>query len=191
MNRFWQELKSVSQAAKLLNSVTTRIRVLRANKEVELDRRDIVPGDVLILTSSYSLSFLDVSELTVRMNTGGDVFPGDCVLFSSEALSVAQASLTGELIPVEKTIRLALPLSEHNFDILDNENICLAGTSVATGSGRAMVITTGDETYMASIAKDLAKKRPLNAMQIGIRNVSYLLLAFMMVRSLFSISRRM
>lgn len=125
------------------------------------------------------------------MNAGGDVFPGDCVLFSSEALSVAQASLTGELMPVDKTIRLALPLSEHNFDILDNENICLAGTSVATGSGRAMVISTGDETYMASIAKDLAKKRPLNAMQIGIRNVSYLLLAFMVVSNLFSIPKRM
>ena len=54
MSRFWQELKSVSQAAKLLSSVTTRIRVLRNNQEIVLDRKEIVPGDVLVLTSSLS-----------------------------------------------------------------------------------------------------------------------------------------
>ncbi|KAF8524234.1 Mg-transporting ATPase [Gautieria morchelliformis] len=158
--RFWQELKSVTQAARLLNSVTTRVRVLRANKEVELNRKDIVPGDVLALAS-------------------GDVFPGDCVLFSSEALTVTQASLTGELMPVDKAPRVDPPPLEFEFDIIDNQNICLAGTSVATGSGRAMVVLTRDDTYMASIAKDLDKKRPLNAMQAGVRKVSYILLAFM------------
>lgn len=50
MGRFWQELKSVSQAAKLLNSLATRVRVLRDKKEVELDRKEVVPGDVLVLT---------------------------------------------------------------------------------------------------------------------------------------------
>jgi P-type Mg2+ transporter len=114
------------------------------------------------------------------------VFPGDCVLLSSEALSVTQALLTGESIPVEKNVRFTVPGSDYRFDLLDNENICLDGTSVVTGSGRALVISTGDKTYMASIAKDLAKKRPLNVMQVGVRKVSYLLLLFMAVsRSLF------
>ena len=119
----------------------------------------------------------------MRVSAGGDVFPGDCVLFMSEGLTVAQASLTGEMIPVDKTTRLGPPPANYDFDIIHNDNICLAGTSVATGSGHAMVISTGDKTYMASIAKDLAKKRPLNAMQIGIRKVSYILLAFMAVMS--------
>jgi Mg2+-importing ATPase len=99
----------------------------------------------------------------------------------AEGLTVAQASLTGELMPIEKTVRLVLAPPDVVFDIIDNENICLGGTSVATGSGRAVIISTGSETYMASIAKDLAKKRPPNIMQIGVRNVSYLLLAFMSV----------
>jgi P-type Mg2+ transporter len=124
--------------------------------------------------------------LTMEIRPGGDVFPGDCVLLSSEALTVTQASLTGELMPVEKNPRLILPPPEFNFDIVDNENICLAGTSVATGSGYAMVISTGGETYMASIAKDLAKKRPPNAMQVGVSRVSYILLAFMMVSGHFA-----
>ena len=119
----------------------------------------------------------------MRVSAGGDVFPGDSVLFMSEGLTVAQASLTGEMIPVDKTTRLGPPPDNYNFDIIHNDNICLAGTSVATGSGHAMIISTGDKTYMASIAKDLAKKRPLNATQIGIRKVSYLLLTFMAVMS--------
>jgi Mg2+-importing ATPase len=88
-------------------------------------------------------------------------------------------------MPVEKSPRTELPPPEYNFEILDNLNVCLAGTSVATGSGRALVVSTGGETYLASIAKDLTKMRPLNSMQIGIRNVSYLLLAFMAVSHTF------
>ena len=57
MRRFWQELKSVSQAAKLLNSLATRVRVLRDKKEVELDRKEVVPGDVLVLTGIIHFSF--------------------------------------------------------------------------------------------------------------------------------------
>ena len=117
----------------------------------------------------------------MHAHSGGDVFPGDCVLLSSEALSVTQALLTGESTPVEKNTRFTVPASDYRFDLLDNENICLDGTSVVTGSGRALVISTGDKTYMASIAKDLAKKRPLNVMQVGVRKVSYLLLLFMAV----------
>ena len=58
MSRFWQELKSVSQAAKLLNSLATRVRVLRDKKEVELERKEVVPGDVLVLTGILHSSFL-------------------------------------------------------------------------------------------------------------------------------------
>jgi P-type Mg2+ transporter len=113
------------------------------------------------------------------MVSGGDVFPGDCVILSAEALTVAQASLTGELMPVDKSPRVDLPLAQFDFDILDNPNACLTGTSVVTGNGRALVILTGNDTYMASIAKGLAKKKPLNSMQLGIRHVSYLLMVFM------------
>jgi magnesium-transporting ATPase (P-type) len=131
----------------------------------------------LVRPTPFSLSTLNAHiDVTV---SGGDVFPGDCVVFLAEALTVTQASLTGELMPVEKMPRLDLPPAQFDFEILDNPNVCLAGTSVATGSGQALIISTGSETYIASIAKDLAKKRPLNSFQIGIRNVSYILMAFM------------
>ena len=93
-------------------------------------------------------------------------------------------------MPVEKNTRVTLPPPDYVFDILDNKNICLAGTSIATGSGRAMVISTGEDTYMASIARDLAKKRAPNVMQVGVRKFSYILLAFMAVSTLIFQLRR-
>lgn len=179
--RLWQEIKSLSKAAALIDSVTTLVRVLRSrpspssidttsltgpfiSEEVEVNRKLIVPGDVLVLAS-------------------GDVFPGDSVVLTSSSLTVSQASLTGELMPMDKSARLSPAPPDFPFDILDSENICLSGTSVTTGSGTALVLSTGDRTYMASVAKELARKRPVNAMQIGIRRVSLILLAFMLVMS--------
>lgn len=92
-------------------------------------------------------------------------------------------------MPVEKTVRLVAAPQHHVFNLLDNENVCLAGTSVSTGNGRAIVISTGSHTYMASIAKHLQKKRPLNATQIGIRKVSFVLLGFLSVNMRFRFPR--
>ncbi|CCL99190.1 uncharacterized protein FIBRA_01205 [Fibroporia radiculosa] len=165
--RYWQEMKSMVQAQNLLTSVTTRVRVLRrlrdsGSEELEIDQRKVVPGDVLAVTS-------------------GDVFAGDCVLISSSALMVTQASLTGEIMAINKTVRMYPSGRGEAFDLLDNDNVCLAGTSVSAGSGLALVVSTGADTYMASIAQALAETQTQNAMQIGIRKVSYVLVAFMAV----------
>lgn len=164
--RYWQEMKSMVQALKLVRSIVTRVRVVRRvngiSQELEVDQKLIVPGDVIAVAS-------------------GDVFPGDCVLISSEALAIAQASLTGELMPVDKTIRLVAASESDAFHLLNNDNVCLSGTSASAGNGRAIVISTGKDTYMAGIAEELNRKRPENAIQVGIRKVSYVLMGFMAV----------
>lgn len=162
--RYWQEFKSMIQAVNLIKSVTTNTRVLRyrssGSEELEIDQRNVVPGDIIAVTS-------------------GDVFPGDCVLITAEAITITQASLTGEMMPIEKTVRLAAPRPGETLDLLHNDNVCLAGTSVVTGNGYALVVSTGKDTYMASIASELSKRRPENATQIGIKKVSYVLMGFM------------
>ncbi|KAI6139389.1 Mg-transporting ATPase [Pisolithus tinctorius] len=164
--RYWQEMKSMVQALELVRSIVTRVRVVRRvngiAQELEIDQKLVVPGDVIAVAS-------------------GDVFPGDCVLISSEALAVAQASLTGELMPVDKTLRLIAAPESEAFHLLNNDNVCLSGTSASAGNGRAVVISTGKDTYMAGIAEELNRKRPENAIQIGIRKVSYVLMGFMAV----------
>jgi len=164
--RYWQEVKSMVQALKLVKTIVTRIRVIRRiqsiPQEIEIDLRNVVPGDVVSVAS-------------------GDVFPGDCLLISAEALTVSQASLTGEMLPVDKLIRTSAADDSEPFHLLDNHNVCLAGTSVSTGNGRAIVVATGKDTYMAAIAEELNRKRPENAIQLGIRKVSYVLLGFMAI----------
>ncbi|KAL4064158.1 hypothetical protein V8B97DRAFT_1876143 [Scleroderma yunnanense] len=164
--RFWQEIKSMVQALKLVRSIVTRVRVVRVvnglSQEIELDQKQVVPGDIIAVAS-------------------GDVFPGDSVLISSEALTITQASLTGELMPIDKTVRLTAAPESESFHLLNNDNVCLAGTSASAGNGRAVVIFTGESTYMAGIAEELNRKRPENAVQIGIKKVSYVLLGFMFV----------
>jgi Mg2+-importing ATPase len=103
------------------------------------------------------------------------------VLLTSSSLFVSQASLTGELMPADKFPRLSCPPPEYVFNVLESENICLAGTAVNAGSGTALVLSTGLGTYMASIAKELANSRPVNAVQLGVRRVSMILLVFMLV----------
>ncbi|KAG9315865.1 Mg-transporting ATPase [Chiua virens] len=164
--RYWQEIRSMVQALKLVKSIVTRVRVIRrvdsVPQEIEIDLRHVVPGDIVAVAS-------------------GDVFPGDCIVISAESLTVTQASLTGEILPIDKFVRVTAADASEPFHLLDNLNICLAGTSVAAGNGRVVVVSTGKDTYMAAIAEELNKKRPENAIQTGIRKVSYVLLAFMAV----------
>ena len=96
-------------------------------------------------------------------------------------MAVTQASLTGEILPIDKVVRVTAVDEFEPFHLLDNHNVCLAGTSVAAGNGRALVVSTGKDTYMAAIAEELNRKRPENTIQIGIRKVSYVLLGFMAV----------
>jgi P-type Mg2+ transporter len=59
--RFWQDLKSVAQASKLLRCVTTNVHVLRqtadgVSADIEIDRKDVVPGDILLFTSALVIA---------------------------------------------------------------------------------------------------------------------------------------
>lgn len=172
------------QALKLVKSIATRVRVIRhvnsVPQEMEIDLRHIVPGDIIAVAST-----LFHTHITSQSNylTGGDVFPGDCVVISAEALAVTQASLTGEVLPIDKVVRDTPVDESESFHLLDNHNVCLAGTSVAAGNGRAVVVSTAKDTYMAAIADELNRKRPENTIQIGIKKVSYVLLGFMAVSS--------
>lgn len=103
-------------------------------------------------------------------------------------------SLTGESEPLRKTNVLQGVKTEG--DLFELENLIYMGTSVISGSGVALVLRTGDgkqslDTYMvtanvidafiATIMKQLNKRRPLNSFQRGVRNVTYMMIVFMLV----------
>ncbi|KAE8448503.1 hypothetical protein EG329_009384 [Mollisiaceae sp. DMI_Dod_QoI] len=162
--RFWQEYRSNIAAIKLQNSVTTNVRVRRQVQgkciEKVIDEKTLVPGDIL---------FVDP----------GDAIPADCLLLEARNLSISQSSLTGESEPQRKSA--VIEVEKASNELFDLENIVLMGTSAISGSGLALVLRTGDNAFLATIMKQLNKKRPMNSFQRGIRNVSYMMIAFMVV----------
>ena len=82
---FWQEYKADNAIELLKQKLALKARVLRDNKWLEVQAREIVPGDIIRL----------------RL---GDIFPADVKLVSGDYLLVDESALTGESLPVEKHI---------------------------------------------------------------------------------------
>ncbi|KAJ0960687.1 hypothetical protein J5N97_001441 [Dioscorea zingiberensis] len=164
--RLRQEYSSSKSAMQLLRLLKSPIkvqrcagRVVQTELIVQIDQRDIVPGDIIIFRP-------------------GDLFPGDVRLLTSKDLIVSQSSLTGESGTIEKA---ADTTANRTTSLLDLKNICLMGTSVVSGCGTGLVISTGSDTYMSTIFSTLQNKRPLDAFEKGVRCVSYALIGMMVV----------
>lgn len=150
MMRFWQERKSISKAAVLAARLTSNVIVLRHSGtslaatsddlshfvEHHIQRSQLVPGDILLLTS-------------------GSLIPADCILLSSSSLSVSQSVLTGEVMPVEKQTEDSVEWEREAIDadsaeVIHRRNVLLAGTSVSAGEGKAVVVQIGDREPSSS-----------------------------------------
>ena len=132
---FYQETKAAIAADKLKAIIHTKTTVIRNNVKKEILLRNVVPGDVVCLYS-------------------GTIIPGDVRLISSKDLFINQAMLTGESLPVEKHI------TDSDLDkkgAIEFCNLCFLGTSVESGVATALVLSTGKNTYLGSIASDINK----------------------------------
>jgi Mg2+-importing ATPase len=113
--------------------------------------------------------------------------PADLRLLESRDLFVTQSALTGEAMPVEKfepDRRLAggeKPSDRLPAEVLDSPHLLFMGSSIVSGTGRAVVLATGNRTYFGQMAEQLTGKRPETAFDRGVRQVSWLLIRFMLV----------
>ncbi|MDD0439808.1 HAD-IC family P-type ATPase, partial [Shigella sonnei] len=120
----------------------------------------LVPGDIIKLAA-------------------GDMIPADLRILQARDLFVAQASLTGESLPVEKAATTRQP--EHS-NPLECDTLCFMGTTVVSGTAQAMVIATGANTWFGQLAGRVSEQESEpNAFQQGISRVSMLLIRFMLV----------
>jgi Mg2+-importing ATPase len=163
--RFWQEYQSTTAAIKLQAGVSTNVRVRRQNgyglsEDLVVDEKTLVLGDILLVDP-------------------GDSIPADCLVLEASNLRISQSSLSGESAAQRKIG--SLQGEKKASSLLELENILFMGTSVISGSGVALVLRTGDDAFIATIVKQLNKKRPLNSFQKGIRQVTYMMMAFMFV----------
>ena len=161
--RFQQEWKSNKASEALKKMVNNKVSVFRKEMDsfIDINITDLVPGDVVFLSA-------------------GDMIPADVRIVEAKDLFVSQSSLTGESDAVEKTPE-SMPRPHATGSVIELNNICFMGSNVISGSARAVVITTGSDTYLGSVAKNLVGKRAQTSFDRGINNVSLLLIRFMLV----------
>ncbi|MFC2069433.1 cation-translocating P-type ATPase, partial [Chloroflexota bacterium] len=137
---FLQEGKAESSLEALKKMMVPQCTVLRGGQEKTIPTREVVPGDIIILED-------------------GDRIPADLRLFSVKGLSVDEATLTGESIPVQKHVDA---LENPNLSPGDQVNMCFSGTFVTRGRGRGLVVTTGEQTLLGQIAHIMQQTKKID-----------------------------
>lgn len=126
---FVQEYRA-EESIKLLKSLTSpEALVLRDGKEGKVPSSLLVPGDILLLQA-------------------GDRIPADARLLEALSMKVDESSLTGESVPVEKSINIFPPETPQP----DRKNMVYTGTSVTYGRGKAVITATAMSTAFGKLA---------------------------------------
>ncbi|MDH5375300.1 MAG: calcium-translocating P-type ATPase, PMCA-type [Candidatus Bathyarchaeota archaeon] len=127
---FTQEYKAEKALEALKKMTAPTALVLRDGRELQLETRDVVPGDILLLYT-------------------GDKVPADARLIEAMNMKTDEAPLTGESTPVNKDVK---SLPEETI-VSDRRNTVFTGTVVVYGRGKAVVTSTGMNTEFGKIAK--------------------------------------
>lgn len=160
--RFWQEYKASVSSEALQKMVTNTCTAKRDDgTEHEIGISSLVPGDIVKLAA-------------------GDMIPADIRIIETKDLFVSQGTLTGESEAIEKRAE-ASGGDSRGRSIVELENICFMGSNVVSGSATGIVVSTGNNTYLGTIARSIAGHRASTAFDKGIAKVSMLLIRFMLI----------
>ena len=167
---FVQAHRAGQVASQLALQVAVTSKALRDGTPRETPVTDLVPGDVVLLSA-------------------GDLIPADATLLEAHDFFVNQAQLTGEPFPIEKRLDADGPQQidpEMTWDLDANHCIYL-GSSVVSGSARALIGRTGSTTAIGQIAVDLNKAAPVTAFEVGTRQFGILIMRLTLVMVLFTL----
>jgi Ca2+-transporting ATPase len=135
---FIQEAKAERAISALSKSMVTRAKVIRNGKTVEIGSRDLVVGDVVIISS-------------------GDKVSADLRLAEARDLQINESPLTGESVPVSKN-KEATP---EDTALGDQSGMAFAGTLVTRGRGKGLVVATGQDTETGRISEMMEEGQSL------------------------------
>src|SRR3989338_5985696 len=128
---FTQEYKSEKTLKLLKKFLVRKSQVLRDGKKITIETSDLVPGDIVFIET-------------------GNLVPADLRILTENELSIDESSLTGETLPVKKTIE---KLKIQTEQLYKAQNIAFSVTSVTQGEGVGIVISIGKESEIGKIAK--------------------------------------
>ncbi|HDH04106.1 MAG TPA: cation-translocating P-type ATPase [Nitrospirae bacterium] len=127
---FVQEYRAEKAMKALKQMAAPTALALRDNNIISVHASELVPGDIVMLEA-------------------GRIAPADIRLIESAQLKIEEAALTGESVPVEKTVET---FSGEPIPLGDRKNMAYKGTVVSYGRGTGMVVATGMETELGKIA---------------------------------------
>ncbi|WP_239256385.1 HAD-IC family P-type ATPase [Listeria ilorinensis] len=127
-----QERKATNSLNSLTNMMSAEATIMSEGQKEIVPAETLVQGDLVLLAP-------------------GDIIPADLRIIESYQLVVEEAILTGESTPIEKTVEAI----EAEADLGDRTNMAFSGTLVNSGTGKGIVIATGDHTELGKISQNL------------------------------------
>jgi magnesium-transporting ATPase (P-type) len=124
-----QEGKAEKAMDAIRHMLAPHANVIRGGERISIEGEQLVPGDIVLLEA-------------------GDKVPADLRLLTAHGMSVQEAILTGESVPVEKHIE---PVAE-DAPLGDRSCIAFSGTLVTSGQCKGMVVATGGQTEIGRIS---------------------------------------
>lgn len=155
---FLQERHAGQAVEKLRSIIRTKVKVLRDGKENEIFTEEVAPGDILVFAA-------------------GDIIPADCLLIEQHDIHANEATLTGETFPAEKEVG---PVPADTV-LSKRKNVLFEGTSIVSGTGKAIAVCTGGDTVFGKISSSLARPSEETAFEKGIRKFGFLLMQITIV----------
>jgi P-type Mg2+ transporter len=143
-----------ARATQLLHAqISHRVVAIRGGRGSSVDVVALVPGDVVHVAR-------------------GEVIPADLRLLEVEGLQCDESVLTGESLPVVKTVT-AVPAGS---GVADLRSCALMGTVVHQGAATGVVVGTGESAEFGKVAAQLGDRQPETQFQLGLRRFSALLI---------------
>lgn len=136
---FIQEGKAEKAMDAIRHMLAPHANVIRGGERISVEGEYLVPGDIVLLEA-------------------GDKVPADLRLLTAHGLSVQEAILTGESVPVEKHTK---PVAE-SVALGDRSCIAFSGTLVTSGQGKGVVVATGAKTEIGRISGLLSEVETLS-----------------------------
>lgn len=159
----YQENKANSTIESLQKLVPEKVKVLRDEKEVSIDSKELVVGDLIFLES-------------------GDKISADLRIVESHNLTVDESILTGESLPVEKNNK---ELKNKEILISSQTNMLFAGCSVVTGRAKCIVVKTGTNTEVGQVAETIKNtKKEKSPLTIRVEKFSKQISIFIIVMAI-------